>query len=323
MKIIQKANLLTLFFCLHLAMSRADTYILFDPSCMDRLEFAYDFTPPGSEYVKYQIKISPTEYVIMEVPSENSSPKQSLLPGQAIGCGDQKISRQMADNIFNNREKVFMVRRTSDNQYQISQVMTAGYFRRDSRGVVYDHWQFSFQHTGGLTIGENLTKGSNTGTTVTYEGPTRYECADAYLFKITFDFDPNAFREMIFIPSIGVVEERSSAGKDNIYRVKTVNGQAFAGYLQKLCASGIAASPDFLLAAGSTGGGMPGGSTPGLPDYHEVERGETLFSISRKYNISVDQLKEWNGLSSNAISVGQRLRTLPSGYNLAEKGSQQ
>ncbi|MEQ8423469.1 MAG: LysM peptidoglycan-binding domain-containing protein [Cyclobacteriaceae bacterium] len=42
-------------------------------------------------------------------------------------------------------------------------------------------------------------------------------------------------------------------------------------------------------------------------DYHIVNPGETLFSISRQYSISVDELKSLNNMTENAISVGQRL----------------
>ncbi len=41
---------------------------------------------------------------------------------------------------------------------------------------------------------------------------------------------------------------------------------------------------------------------------HIVEPQETLFAISRKYNISIDQIKEWNELSGSGISRGQRLK---------------
>lgn len=43
-------------------------------------------------------------------------------------------------------------------------------------------------------------------------------------------------------------------------------------------------------------------------DYHTVAPGETLFSISRLYNLSVEDLKSINNLSVNALSVGQQLR---------------
>ncbi|MDG1953838.1 MAG: glucosaminidase domain-containing protein [Polaribacter sp.] len=41
---------------------------------------------------------------------------------------------------------------------------------------------------------------------------------------------------------------------------------------------------------------------------HTVKKGETLYSISRKYKITVSQLKKANNLSSNTISVGQTLK---------------
>ncbi|MGX1931105.1 glucosaminidase domain-containing protein [Flagellimonas sp. 2504JD4-2] len=40
---------------------------------------------------------------------------------------------------------------------------------------------------------------------------------------------------------------------------------------------------------------------------HVVEKGETLYAISRKYAISVDELKQINNLSNNTISIGQVL----------------
>lgn len=41
---------------------------------------------------------------------------------------------------------------------------------------------------------------------------------------------------------------------------------------------------------------------------HSVVPGETLYGISRRYGITVEQLKQLNQLTSNSISVGQQLR---------------
>ncbi len=40
---------------------------------------------------------------------------------------------------------------------------------------------------------------------------------------------------------------------------------------------------------------------------HTVQAGETLFSISKKYGIALELIKEWNGLASNELKVGQKL----------------
>jgi membrane-bound lytic murein transglycosylase D len=42
--------------------------------------------------------------------------------------------------------------------------------------------------------------------------------------------------------------------------------------------------------------------------YHTVESGETLYSISMKYNTSVQKIKKLNNLSSSKIVVGQKLK---------------
>ena len=40
---------------------------------------------------------------------------------------------------------------------------------------------------------------------------------------------------------------------------------------------------------------------------HRVKRGETLSSIARRYDITVADLREWNGIKGSAIQIGQRL----------------
>lgn len=43
-------------------------------------------------------------------------------------------------------------------------------------------------------------------------------------------------------------------------------------------------------------------------NYYEVRKGDTLYSIARWFNTTVEKLKELNGLKDNVISIGQRLR---------------
>lgn len=42
--------------------------------------------------------------------------------------------------------------------------------------------------------------------------------------------------------------------------------------------------------------------------WHTVTKGDTLYSISKKYNIPVDELKKQNNISENTISIGQNLK---------------
>lgn len=44
---------------------------------------------------------------------------------------------------------------------------------------------------------------------------------------------------------------------------------------------------------------------------HRVERGETLFAISKKYGVSIAEIQAWNGLSNINLEVGQELVLYP------------
>ena len=41
---------------------------------------------------------------------------------------------------------------------------------------------------------------------------------------------------------------------------------------------------------------------------HEVQPKETMYSIAKKYEVSVDEIKSWNELTSNELKIGQQLR---------------
>jgi LysM repeat protein len=40
---------------------------------------------------------------------------------------------------------------------------------------------------------------------------------------------------------------------------------------------------------------------------HKVAEKETLFSISRQYNVGIDEIKQWNSLPDHSLAVGQEL----------------
>ncbi len=52
-------------------------------------------------------------------------------------------------------------------------------------------------------------------------------------------------------------------------------------------------------------------ATEGNRKVHEVQQGETMFSISRKYDATVEDIKRWNNLDDHNISVGSKLYVEP------------
>ena len=53
-------------------------------------------------------------------------------------------------------------------------------------------------------------------------------------------------------------------------------------------------------------------------DYYIVEKGDTLYKISRMFNISIDELKRINNLNDNNISIGQKIYLIEQDNNYQE-----
>lgn len=59
----------------------------------------------------------------------------------------------------------------------------------------------------------------------------------------------------------------------------------------------------------------------GTPDTIEVKKGDTLYSIAKRYDMSILELIELNGLDSpDQLYVGQVLKTSSSKYHIVKKG---
>lgn len=57
------------------------------------------------------------------------------------------------------------------------------------------------------------------------------------------------------------------------------------------------------------------------PEWHTVAKGETLYAISKKYGLSVADLRTWNRLAEVTLSPGQRLRLRRPGAAIPDEES--
>lgn len=74
-----------------------------------------------------------------------------------------------------------------------------------------------------------------------------------------------------------------------------------------------------LLKIPSTFESDEGSSSGGGQDYFQytVQKGDSLYAISKKYNTTVEKIKELNNLTSNTLSIGQILK-IPSSNTESE-----
>ena len=63
------------------------------------------------------------------------------------------------------------------------------------------------------------------------------------------------------------------------------------------------------IAPAATPGRTATGSAPKVV-YHTVEKGQTMFRVSKIYNVTIEQIQEWNGMTGTAVNEGQRIKII-------------
>ncbi len=95
--------------------------------------------------------------------------------------------------------------------------------------------------------------------------------------------------------------------KETLYSISKRYGVAITAILE------VNPSADGGLATGQTlkvpyvSKGTKAQSQPSGDRLHKVAPKETLFSISKLYDVTVDDIKAWNNLKDNSLSTGQQL----------------
>lgn len=103
------------------------------------------------------------------------------------------------------------------------------------------------------------------------------------------------------------IGERIAAKKESNAEVTTSTSHQLNGKEQKLEAdSGMNYHPFNYASSSSIRINAPT-TTPQRVVYHQVQQGDTLYNVSKKYDVSVEDLKEWNEMNSNDIQLQQQL----------------
>ncbi len=112
-----------------------------------------------------------------------------------------------------------------------------------------------------------------------------------------------AAKESLFsIGRLYNVHPRELAAYNNIpFEVGLTIGQVL-----KIPAKGTMALPSTTVPA-KTEPAKPVVTKATYPVYHTVAKKEGLYSISKRYNVTIDDIKKWNNLDSDALNEGMNL----------------
>lgn len=306
-------------------------YILFDPNCMDRLEYRYDGS--ATDYITYQIH-SNSSILALEVGIE-SIKDYTRLPEGTIGCGNTLLDESFVKSINNNLIDVYMVMRMPNGHYRISPARMASYMNKESKSgrIIRPDYEFTYGGEGLYSNGNLAT--SNSESHVFYSGEDVSTCQPYHFTSISKNTcRPNT--DIYYLHGIGIVEERVGStleeSNENIYRLNRINGVTLNEFKAAFCEGRriqlgtVAPKPVAKKTA-------PVVQTAPKPvefvpkkckgvakkNHYLVQYGDNLFSIARREGVSVRQLRRWNNLKSTKVYACSQLRVTAPQYSLATK----
>jgi len=346
----------------------ANYYVLYNPTCMDRLLYVATTKDTATEYLVYRLNANVNERFYLEVGTE-SQQMQEFMPTQLYNCGNTLFDSKLVQAVNSGRDRVYLVVRKNNNRYAINQVMQISYYMQVGQQVKYEspRYAFGLDLQKGI-IGENIAKVARTE--MYFEGKLENECNGAYLFTHRMPGEAKPHTDLVFVPEVGIAEMRNGVDAtdawNNSLRLEKINNSTLPEYLRSLCGNANAAvttnpstsatNPQMTdrgvpqqfdrantssgnsvsgnlqnRAPGNTGAATVNNRTTGTTvinppvvannpcgiasgnGYHVVQKGETLYRISKIYNVTVPQIQNWNRLgTSTTISACDRLQVVPS-----------
>lgn len=324
------SRLFLLVFLFSFSQVKAEkVYVLFNENCMDKLE--YKPTTGKAPYMVYQVKVGNGDYIVLDVGQESTAGTKEL-PIPFIGCYNGEFDLQLVNKINANINEYYMVVEKG-NKYYITPIQRAALYKYIDEQITYISPEYSFQfHLVDGVIGENLSY-KDRSSKVYFQGRLENECLGNYIFRQTPRRNNGTFTDIKLIPEIGIVEIQagSTAGPTGqaALTLYKVNNQSLSRFIKNYCNTedtGIASfdptnvshNSDVTPKVAYVATDEPNVLTPKEyvtpstvvekgPEVHTVKRGETLYAISRKYDVSVNQIKSWNNKRTNVINPGEKL----------------
>lgn len=320
-------TLVFLFGCILLLNSQT-YYVKYDPGCFDRYELVTD--DDSVPYIAYTAKNSDGQAIVQMDIGKEPTKWVKTLPSRLTDCNELSYDKALVLAINNSNVKLYFVRENSSN-YNISPVEKATFFYSNSNSfeVTMSDADFSMDWNKMYSNRNLATPASTNG--IFLDGTIKYQCLTGYIFRKKESYQTDLYKEYIIVPEMGIVNKRSvpfEGAATKPLRLEKIGEIPFIEFIAYKCdnaefenlktkSKSNTTEPvtqyDLELTA-KGGGAVPtsyANSPCGPPTKsgtHIVQKGETLYSISKKYGITVDQLKAWNNIgSNNLINVCQEL----------------
>ncbi|MCB0529036.1 MAG: LysM peptidoglycan-binding domain-containing protein [Saprospiraceae bacterium] len=328
-------------FCAHLLSAQTPLYILYDPGCMNKLEYQYTYS--GKEMMMFAVSKGDDELYFFKI-GTTAPVTSTSQPKGTVSCENVTLNSSEVNAINAGGRLAYIVHRVQ-NGYLSMPVEIAGQIFRAGSSYVFRSSQYDFLlDTSRIDYASNLSQ-PGVASAVYLTGMRDYSCRRQYAFRLEPLNAEQSRMDIELIPGIGIVSNRAgrngSEMEQNVYRLLKINGIGMERYIENICTrqsngqtgqsgsffTGTPADepnrtgfiepdketysnpPDNTAAGTQPATGCP--EKPGY-GYHIVQQGESLNSIARMYNLTSASIAQWNHIADpNKIEVCQKLWLSP------------
>jgi LysM repeat protein len=310
--------------------SAQDIYIRFDDACVEKLEYRFVEQSNGIAYTAYKLNKNANENVYFETGVEVPQIRKTA-PSKMVSCSAVNLGREDVADINSGRRKAFIVKKL-DSGWAYMAVGSAAHMSFSGDVLKYLDATSDFQtNVGAAASTDDLSldkSEENAKASVYYAGEMTACNFTAYLFKKSPRQTCKEDATIAILPGLGLIQDFATGGQR--FELVGINNTDVCGYYTTPTAPApvvaeptpdvpqsynvvSVAKPEVLDGDVTAGDNLsesavasksveePACLTIAADGEHIVQRGESLYGIARRYGLTVNSLRDWNGMNEDVI----------------------
>ncbi len=303
-----------LFLSFQKTMFSKSVYVHYDAQWMDIYEYEMNDEGLIRPITSFYLKTSNKDGYFFKVGDLNRN-KLKINKIDITEKSELTLSEELVRDINADKTEFYIVQTNAEGTY-ISKVLEAVHFYSEDQQIALNMPQLVFSYDEADTFEKNLAT-EDSRYEVNVLNIKKRECTKIVTFQKTEKNNTDKQYQIVICPKIGILSQQIINQID--VTLKKINGVEIEQVLNQLCQikknETIAAvstpktttATDVFTSKGATEkvSEKSTESDPCSPSkvqgVHIVQEGESLYAISKKYNKSVKQLCEWNGIRTDLV----------------------
>ncbi len=291
-------------------------YVRYDDNCMEKYEYRFVESTSSVAYNAYRVSKSDGSKLFFETGLESPVIRKSV--SGLTSCANLNLSAADVKAINQGTKRLYIAKKL-DSGWAILPVSSVSSMSVKDNMLTYISSNYELQSNIGDNSGQNVAvryPDSDVAASVFYVSNLPACNQEAYVYKVSPSHICRIDAEVTILPSVGMVREKGADGET--FELISINNTPVCDYLAG------AKTPSVVVDAEpkperterteteqpivySTVPDMEVKETPAVEcnviageGEHIVQQGDNLYSIARRYGITVANLRTWNGFNSNS-----------------------